>query len=119
MICKFVFRGEKEIGESIDVYNGHLIVKVEADFIAIPLKNIESVEDDRILISEFDEVEAKKVGEKWVVEKSKPITLEELKAFGFEDFKIEEEINADTSEEETEINVESENKENDKTIDKL
>lgn len=91
MICKFVFKGDEEIGESIDVYNEHLIVKVEADFIAIPLKNIEKVEDDKILISEFDESEAKKVGEKWVVEKSKPISLEELRGFGFEDFRVETE----------------------------
>lgn len=130
MICKFVFKGDKEIGESIDVYNEHLIVKVEADFIAIPLKNIERIEDDRIIISEFDENEAKKAGEKWVTEKSKPIRLEELKAFGFEDLKIEDEVEKsvqivqeikgtdETSESKEDFKVNEDKKET-KEIDKL
>jgi len=125
MICKFVFKGEEAIGESIDVYNEHLIVKVEANFIAIPVKNIEKVEGDRIVISDFDENEAKTIGEKWVIEKSKPISLEELKAFGFEDFKveIEGEDKENKKEEKIEVKEVREDKnvkdKNGDTIDKL
>lgn len=83
LICMYVFKGDKEFGESIDVYNDYLIVKVGAEFLAVPRKCIKSVEDGKIILSDFDEGEAKELGRKWMEEKSKPVTLEELKSYGF------------------------------------
>jgi hypothetical protein len=79
----YVFKGEKEFGESIDVYGDYLIVKVGAEFLAVPKKSIKSVDGDRIVLSDFNEEEARNVGRKWMDEKSKPVTLEELKSYGF------------------------------------
>jgi len=83
LICMYVFKGEKEFGESIDVYGDYLIVKVGAEFLAVPKKSIKSVDGDRIVLSDFNEEEARNVGRKWMDEKSKPVTLEELKSYGF------------------------------------
>ncbi len=83
LICRYVFKDGREYGESIDVYGDYLIVKVDAEFLAVPKKCIEKVEGDRILIADFDEEEAREIGKKWVEEKSKPVSLEELKSYGF------------------------------------
>jgi hypothetical protein len=83
LICKFVYLGEEEIGETIDVYEGRLIVKMGAKFAAIPLKNVERVDGERVYISGYDENEAFRMGGKWEDEKSKPASVEELKIFGF------------------------------------
>ncbi|AAB89165.1 MULTISPECIES: DUF5749 family beta-barrel protein [Archaeoglobus] len=83
LICMYVFKGEESFGESIDVYGDYLIVKVGTEFLAVPKKSIKSVEDGRIVIGEFDEEEARELGRKWLEEKSKPVTLEELKSYGF------------------------------------
>jgi hypothetical protein len=79
----YVFKGEESFGESIDVYKDYLIVKVGSEFLAVPKKAIKSVDGDKIILDDFDEDEAREVGSKWVEEKSKPVTLEELKSYGF------------------------------------
>ena len=83
LICMYVFRGEEEFGESIDVYGDYLIVKAGSEFLAVPKNCIKSVDGDKIVVSEFDEEKAVEVGKKWVEEKSKPVSLEELKSYGF------------------------------------
>jgi len=83
LICKYVYRDGKEYGESIDVHENRLIVKVGSNFIAIPLESIEKVDEERIFVGEFDGKEAEEIGKKWMEEKSKPVSLEELKTFGF------------------------------------
>ncbi len=83
LICKFVYLGDKEIGETIDIYEEKLIVKMGAEFAAIPMRNVEKIEGERIYISPYDENDAFKMGKKWVEEKSKPVSIEELKIFGF------------------------------------
>jgi hypothetical protein len=83
LICKFVYLEEKEVGETIDVYEQRLIVKMGAKFAGIPLKNIEKVDGEKVYISGYDEGEAFEIGEKWEEEKSKPVSMEELKIFGF------------------------------------
>ncbi len=83
LICMYVFKGEESFGESIDVYDDYLIVKVGSEFLGVPKDSIKSVEDGRIVIEEFDEEKAREVGRKWLEEKSKPVTLEELKSYGF------------------------------------
>ncbi len=83
LICKFVYLGDKEIGETIDIYEEKLIVKMGAEFAAIPMKNVERVEGEKIYVLPYDENDAFKVGKKWVEEKSKPVSIEELKIFGF------------------------------------
>ncbi|MFO7968226.1 MAG: DUF5749 family beta-barrel protein [Archaeoglobaceae archaeon] len=85
LVCKYVMRGGESIGESIDVHKDRLIVKVGSDFLAVSMKNIEKVESDKIYVSEFDQKKAEDAGKKWIDEKSKPVSLEELKVFGFED----------------------------------
>jgi len=82
LICKFVFKNGKEIGESIDVFDGYLIVKRAEEFFGVPLSAIRD-DGERITISDFDEMEGKKIGEKWIAEKSKPISIEELEKYGF------------------------------------
>jgi len=84
LICKYVIKNGKTIGESIDVFEGFLIVKVGGDFIAIPKDKIESVETEKIYVSDFDENTAKEIGKKWVVEKSKPMSLEEMEKMKYE-----------------------------------
>jgi predicted ATPase len=83
LICRFVLKNGENFGESIDEYGDYLIVKVSADFLAIPKKCIEKVDGEGIYISDFDEEEAKEIGRKWVEEKSKPVSVEELKSYGF------------------------------------
>ncbi len=72
LICKYVVKDGKVIGESVDVYEDCLIVKVGADFIAIPKDRIVRVEDEKIHVSEFDEEFAKELGEVWLAEKTRP-----------------------------------------------
>ncbi|MDK2876906.1 MAG: hypothetical protein PWQ22_1316 [Archaeoglobaceae archaeon] len=83
LICRFVFKDGKEFGESIDVYDNHLIVKVRERFIAVPMKCV-SFDGEKIMLTDFDEEKALELGIKWV-EKSKAVTEEELKNFGFGD----------------------------------
>jgi len=83
MICRFVFKNGELFGESIDEYGDYLIVKVAADFLAIPKNCIENVDEEGIHITEFNEEEAKEIGAKWIEEKSKPVTLEELEHYKF------------------------------------
>jgi|GEM_PF-2320517 len=85
LICKFVYLGDKEIGETIDVYEEKLIVKMGAKFAAIPLKNVERVDGDGVYLSAYDEGQALEEGKRWELEKSKPVSVEELKIFGFGD----------------------------------
>ncbi len=84
LICKYVIKNGKKIGESIDVYENNLIVKVGDKFIAIPKSCIVKVEAENIHVSDFDEKTAEELGEVWVVEKSKPVTLEELERMKYE-----------------------------------
>ncbi len=83
LICKFVERNEERIGESIDVYNGYLIVKKLDKFFGIPIDVIEEIRCDVIIVSDFDEESGKEVGKKWIEEKSKPLSMDELKKYGF------------------------------------
>ncbi len=85
MICKFVLKNGEPFGESIDIYGDYLIVKVESEFLAIPKKCIEKVENENILITDFNEEKAREMGKKWVEEKSKPVSIDELRSYGFED----------------------------------
>lgn len=82
MICKYVYRGREKIGESIDVFEDNLIVKIGGEFIGIPLENVEKIEKDFILVKDFDSDFAKEIGKRWMEEKSKPISLEELERMG-------------------------------------
>jgi len=68
----------EKFGESLDVFENHLIIKVREKFIGVPMSKIVRVEEENIYIDSFDESEAEKIGEKWVAEKSKPVSLEEL-----------------------------------------
>lgn len=83
LICKFVYKDGKEFGESIDVYGDYLIVKVLTNFVAVPRKCIKRVDEDKIHITDFDEKTAREVGKRWLEERSKPVSLEELKKYGF------------------------------------
>jgi hypothetical protein len=83
LICKFVVKDGNVIGESIDVYEDHLIVKIGSDFIGIPLKSVSKVEKDKVIVKEFDEVQGREIGQNWIEEKSKPVSLEELEKMGF------------------------------------
>lgn len=83
LICRFVVRNGEVIGESIDVHKNRLVIKVKDEFLGIPLEAIEKTEEDKIYVSEFNEEDAKRFGEIWLEEKSKPVSLEELKSYGF------------------------------------
>jgi|Deesub1362A_J573_1020465.scaffolds.fasta_scaffold00104_16 hypothetical protein len=83
LICKFVYVDGKEIGETVDVYKGNLIVKIGAEFIGVPLSNVNRVEGDKVHLLPYDEKLAAETGRDWVNKKSKPVSLEELKIFGF------------------------------------
>jgi hypothetical protein len=72
------------------VHEDNLIVKVGSEFLGISVKKIEKVESDKIYISDFNKKEAENIGKKWIDEKSKPVSLEELKIFGFSEEKKEE-----------------------------
>ncbi len=82
LICKFVIKDGKKIGESIDVYENNLIVKIGSDFIGIPIDCIMEVDNENIKVKDFDIMLAKEVGKKWIEEKSKPVSLEELEKMG-------------------------------------
>ena len=82
LICKFVIKDGKKIGESIDVYENNLIVKIGSDFIGIPIDCIIEVDKENIKVKDFDTMLAKEVGKKWIEEKSKPVSLEELEKMG-------------------------------------
>ena len=84
LICKYVIKDGKKIGESVDVYENCLIVKVGGEFIAIPKSCIIRVEMENIHVKDFDEEKARELGEVWVVEKSKPVSLEELERMRYE-----------------------------------
>uniref|UniRef100_A0A7C4W531 PRC-barrel domain-containing protein n=1 Tax=Geoglobus ahangari TaxID=113653 RepID=A0A7C4W531_9EURY len=83
LICKFVEKNGKKIGESIDVYDGYLIVKKSDVFFGIPTDSIKEVKDEVIIVSEFDEEKGAEIGRRWVEMKSKPVSVEELKKYGF------------------------------------
>lgn len=85
LVCKFVYvEGESELfGESIDLHRGMLIVKAGSKFYAVPENSIKRVEKDSVYIEKFDKKKAEKEGKKWIEEKSKPVSLEELKKYGF------------------------------------
>ncbi len=40
LICMYVFKGEESFGESIDVYDDYLIVKVGSEFLGVPKDSI-------------------------------------------------------------------------------
>jgi hypothetical protein len=82
LICKFVVKDGEVIGESIDVYEDFLIVKIGNDFVGIPTNVITKVEKERIFVKDFDLVKGKEIGKKWIEEKSKPVSLEELEKYG-------------------------------------
>lgn len=82
LICKFVIKDGKRIGESIDVYENNLIVKIGSDFIGIPIDCIMEVDNENIKVKDFDIMLAKEIGKKWIEEKSKPVSLEELEKMG-------------------------------------
>ncbi len=84
LICKYVVKDGKTIGESIDVYEDCLIVKVGEEFLAIPRNCILKVESEKIHVKDFDVEMAREIGEVWVVEKSKPVTLGELERMRYE-----------------------------------
>ena len=98
LVCKFVVKGGEDFGESVDVHGDNLIVKVGSEFLGVSVKKIEKVESNKIYISEFDKKEAESIGKKWIDEKSKPVSLEELKIFGFSD-DIKEEVEAESKKE--------------------
>ncbi len=78
LICMYVeYRGEK-IGESLDVFEGHLIFKKGDEFLGVPLGHIREVRDDTVILENFDSSESSKIGELWRERKSKPVSLEEL-----------------------------------------
>ncbi|HID43776.1 MAG TPA: hypothetical protein EYP30_08420 [Archaeoglobaceae archaeon] len=87
LVCKFVVKDGENFGESIDIHGDNIIVKVGSEFLAVSIKKIEKVESDKIYISDFDMKEAENLGKKWIDEKSKPVSFEELKIFGFEERK--------------------------------
>lgn len=87
LVCKYVVKNGENFGESIDIHGDNLIVKVGSEFLAVSIKKIEKVESDKIYISDFDMKEAENLGKKWIDEKSKPVSLEELKLLGFEEKK--------------------------------
>ncbi|MHC1583463.1 MAG: DUF5749 family beta-barrel protein [Methanosarcinales archaeon] len=65
--CKYVKKGDGDkIGESIIVRGERLIVKSEERILAIPLEAVERTGEDDLLVKEFDETEAERVGEEWL-----------------------------------------------------
>jgi len=82
LICRFVRKDGKEIGESIDVFDDHLIIKSSEKFFGVPLEAVRE-DGEFLVINDFDEEKARGVGERWVEEKSKPVSLEELERYGF------------------------------------
>lgn len=82
LICRFVRKDGEEIGESIDVFDGHLIIKSSEKFFGVPLDAVRE-DGEYLVIAEFDEENAISIGERWIEEKSKPVSLEELERYGF------------------------------------
>ncbi len=82
LICRFVRKDGKEIGESIDIFDGHLIIKSSEKFFGVPLETV-GEDGEFLVIGDFDEEKARTVGERWIDEKSKPVSLEELERYGF------------------------------------
>ena len=82
LICRFVRKDGEEIGESIDVFDGHLIIKCSEDFYGIPLESVRE-DGEHLVVGEFNREEAKNVGERWIEQKSKPVSLDELERYGF------------------------------------
>jgi len=64
--CKYVKQGGKTIGESIIVKDNRLIVKSEQRTLAIPLEAVENTNEDNVMVKNFDEDEAEKLGEEWL-----------------------------------------------------
>ncbi len=83
LVCKYVYVDGEQFGESIDLHRGKLIVKVGSKFYAVEEKFIKKIEKDKIFLEKFDRKKAEKEGKKWMEEKSKPVSLEELKKYGF------------------------------------
>ncbi len=83
LVCKYVYVDGKMLGESIDVHRNMLIVKVESRFYAVPVKLVKKVEGDRVHIEKFDRKKAETEGKKWIEEKSRPVSIEELRKYGF------------------------------------
>ncbi|MFN3384313.1 MAG: DUF5749 family beta-barrel protein [Archaeoglobaceae archaeon] len=81
LICRFVYKNGMEFGESIDVFEDHLIVKVFDKFVAIPMERV-SFDGEKITIDDFDEKKGLEIANKWL-SRSKAVTDEELRAFGF------------------------------------
>lgn len=81
LICRFVYKDGTAYGESIDIFENCLIVKVIDKFVAIPLKNV-TFDGDKILVGDFDEKKGFEIANKWL-NKSKAVDEKELKAFGF------------------------------------
>lgn len=82
LICRFVRKDGKEIGESIDVFDGYLIIKSSKTFFGVPLSAVKE-DGEALVIQDYDEEDARKVGERWIEEKSRPVSLEELEKYGF------------------------------------
>ncbi|MCS7119145.1 MAG: DUF5749 family beta-barrel protein [Archaeoglobaceae archaeon] len=81
MICRFVYKDGKEYGESIDVYEDYLIVKVREKFIAVPM-GIVKFDGEKIIVKDFDEEKGIEIGIKWM-SKFRAFDEKELKFFGF------------------------------------
>ncbi|MEM0503748.1 MAG: DUF5749 family beta-barrel protein [Archaeoglobaceae archaeon] len=81
LICRFVYKNGREYGESIDVFENHLIVKVFDKFIAIPMDKV-SFDGEKITIGDFDEGKGAEIASKWL-NRSKAVSDEELRIFGF------------------------------------
>lgn len=99
LICKFVVKNGEQLGESVDVYHDHLIIKIGSEFIGVSVSKIEKVEAEKIHISDFDEKEAEEFGKKWISEKSKPVSVDELKLFGFGETEKDEKVKANPNSE--------------------
>lgn len=81
LICRFVYKNGREYGESIDVFEDYLIVKVFDRFIAVPMDRV-SFDGEKITIDDFDESEGAEIANKWL-SRSKAVSKEELRVFGF------------------------------------
>lgn len=81
LVCRFVYKNGREYGESIDVFEDHLIVKVFDRFIAVPMEKV-FFDGEKITIEDFDEVKGVEIAKKWLG-RSKAVSDEELKVFGF------------------------------------
>lgn len=63
-INKFVKQHEKDIGESLALHDGKLIVKNRDGFMAVPLHAV-AVNSENILVGDFDMEEAIRIGKEW------------------------------------------------------